>query len=126
MTPLFIYSRINLVSFRASRGPLFPKPVSWLGLFYHFLLQTGFRSTVSRHNSMSRKDVMAKISNTSQMSYGLSQPKHLITLPILAYTDFCCFIVGSFLWAILPKSIKNDLNTELFCGCCLVAGVLWK
>ena len=23
--------RINLVSFRASRGPLFPKPVSWLG-----------------------------------------------------------------------------------------------
>ena len=34
--------------------------------------------------------------------------------------------MGSFLWAILPKSIKNDLNTELFCGCCLVAGVLWS
>ena len=29
--------RINLVSLRASKGPLFPKPVSWLGLFLVFL-----------------------------------------------------------------------------------------
>ena len=26
--------RIHLVSFRYSRGPLFPNPVSWLGLFF--------------------------------------------------------------------------------------------
>ena len=29
-----------MVLYGASRGPLFPKPVSWLGLFFHFLQQT--------------------------------------------------------------------------------------
>ena len=38
------YFRINFVSFKASRGPLFPKPVSWLRLFCHFLQQTGSNS----------------------------------------------------------------------------------
>ena len=33
--------RINLVSFRTFRRPLFCKPVSWQGLFCHFLQQTG-------------------------------------------------------------------------------------
>ena len=31
----------NLVSFRTFRRPLFPKPVSWLGLFCRFLQQDG-------------------------------------------------------------------------------------
>ena len=34
--------RTNLVSFRTFRLPLFPKPVSWLGLFCRFLQQTGY------------------------------------------------------------------------------------
>ena len=40
-----IYIRINLVPFRASRGPLFLKPVSWFGLFLPFL-QTGSNKTL--------------------------------------------------------------------------------
>ena len=35
--PSFKSFGINLISFRASRGPLFTKPVSWLGLFLPFL-----------------------------------------------------------------------------------------
>ena len=31
----------KVVSFRTSKFPLFPKPVSWLGLFWRFLRQTG-------------------------------------------------------------------------------------
>ena len=31
--------RINLTSFKASRGPIFPKPVSWLRLFFRSSLQ---------------------------------------------------------------------------------------
>ena len=33
--------RTNLVSFRTFRRPLFPKPISWLRLFYRFLQQHG-------------------------------------------------------------------------------------
>ena len=35
--------RTNLVSFRTFRRLLFPKPISWQGLFCHFLQQSGSR-----------------------------------------------------------------------------------
>ena len=33
--------RTNFVSFRTFKCPIFPKPVSWLGLFLRFLQETG-------------------------------------------------------------------------------------
>ena len=36
-----VWFRTNLISFRNFRRPLFPKPVSWLGLFCRFFQQDG-------------------------------------------------------------------------------------
>ena len=38
--------RINLTSFKASRGPIFPKPVSWLRLFFRSSLQQTCSDTI--------------------------------------------------------------------------------
>ena len=87
--------------------------------FFGRLLYANMLVGVSEVFGFRGSKIIAVFSNVSIFVIIFIKPKYFITL--LVCTDSCCFIVGSFLQAILPilpKSIKNDLNTKLFCGCC--------
>ena len=45
-----------MVSFKTFRRSLFPKPVSWLGLFCRFLQQDGFRSKLGAFEILALKN----------------------------------------------------------------------
>ena len=44
-----IWYHSKLLEQGKSRGPLFPKPVSWLGLFCSLLQKTGYKTIFSKH-----------------------------------------------------------------------------
>ena len=71
--------RTNLVSFRTFRRHLFPKPISWLGLFCHFLQQDSSSWVTGRYMQFLAKfkqRMILQISSTCNTDNCFTQSSH--------------------------------------------------